>query len=394
MNLDSPEMLKKSMPLIIVVVGIAVVVLLAKMLPGRDRPMPEPSAMVVSVTVQTIATRDLIDTFAQHGVVEPNKTIKLASEVDGQIIAYGKRASGARNGGLEHPAGEQIAEGELITKGDPIILLDTGILQADFDRAKAQADFDKREYERMQTLFDRQVATRTELDQCITRAEISKASMASSAERLEKATIVAPISGVLNDLPEEIGHFVQPGNYVAEIVDIRTVKVVVDVPEKDVHYLKVGDTVEVIADSRGEMKMAGKITFISEIADERARTTRVEVAMDNKDRKLRSGQIVRVVLTRRVLKDIIMIPLKTAIPIEKAGKTEYVVYIVENGKAVKRIVDMGLFKGISRRVLGGLEVGDKLIIEGHRYVGPGHPVRIIPNEPATKPADQPSEFQG
>ena len=109
MNAYTSEMLKKSMPLIIVAAGVAVVTLLVTVLPGRDRPMPEPSEMTVSVTVQAIATRDLVDTFAQHGVVEPNKTIRLASEVDGQIVAYGKRASDVRNNGREHAVGDIVA---------------------------------------------------------------------------------------------------------------------------------------------------------------------------------------------------------------------------------------------------------------------------------------------
>ncbi len=360
-------------PLLIVAGALGGVVALKVWLPGRTRNMPPTDPPPVDVTVQVIRTLPkLPDTLLLHGIVEPDRVVKVAAEVSGQIRSYGKRKTEAKWNGRIFPAGETVAEGKPITKGDPIVLLDTDLLKAEHDRAKVQTDYDQREYSRIAELYGRNVATRTELDQSKTKMEVSKAMLVIARERLDRATIEAPISGILNCLPEEVGQFVQPGACVGEIVDMRIAKVVVEVPEKDIHYLNTGDRAQVLIDSLGGRQVSGEITFISELANSAARTTRVEISVKNDRRQLRSGQIVRVRLTRQVLTDVVMIPLKAVIPRER----DRVVYVVKGDKAHRREVKLGFMKGIDVQVREGLSVGDQLIVEGHRFVGPGQSVRV------------------
>jgi len=121
-----------------------------------------------------------------------------------------------------------------------------------------------------------------------------------------------------------------------------------------------------------EKQLTGTISYISALADERTRSPRIEIALDNRGRLLRSGQIVDVRLKRRVLKDVIMVPLQAVIPLED-GKA---VYVVEDSKAARRDVTIGFIKGSRVRITSGLKPGDKLIVAGHRYVGPGQSVKI------------------
>ena len=156
----------------------------------------------------------------------------------------------------------------------------------------------------------------------------SEAQLKEVQARLERTRIVAPITGILNDLPVEEGEYVQAGYAVAEIVDTDPVKVVVQVPERDVPFFSVGQKTEVLADIKGaEQSMAGTITFISELADPQTRSTRLEITVPNKEGLLRSGQIVRARLTRRILENVIMIPLLAVIPMEDSKA----VYVVESG---------------------------------------------------------------
>jgi len=376
---------RRGIPLLLVAAGAAVVIVLAVALPARTRVPPAIDSPPVPVSVRTVTPVEISDTFVLHGVVEANRVVKVAAEVSGRIERFGRRKRAAAWLGRVFPAGQTIREGQPVTRGDPIVLLNTDLLQAEFDRAKAQADYDARECARMEDIHKKGVATRTELDQCRTQMQLSRAALEIAAERLNRATIRAPISGILNDLPEEAGQFVQPGTCVAEIVDIRTAKIVAEVPEKDVSYLKVGDEAEVLVDKAlGTQQVTGRITFIGELADEKTRTTPVEISVDNKRRTLRSGQIVRLRLTRRKLSDVIMVPLEVVIPLENRK----VVYVVVGGEARRREVELGFMQGRSVRVLSGLTRGDKLIVNGHRYVGPGQKVAIVDSDPAGGPAGQ------
>jgi len=188
---------------------------------------------------------------------------------------------------------------------------------------------------------------------------LSKAAMDAARVRLERAKIVTSVRGVVNELMVEKGEYVQAGSAVAEVVDMETAKVTVQVPEKDIQFLEVGEEAKVSANARGNSeKFTGKISYISELAHEQTRSTRTEITVDNREGQLRSGQIVRARLTRRVIKDVIMIPLLAVIPLEE-GKA---VYVVEEGKAVRREVELGLIRGREVQVLSGLESGDVLII--------------------------------
>jgi len=354
--------------LLIVVVALLVVVVLAVALPEKSREAPAVKPPPINVEVRDIVLRQAVeDSFILHAVIEPNATVMVASEVSGQIESIGARKSDVTVANVAFRKGQPVAEGEPVAKGDCLVKLNTELLQAEYDRAKAQFEYDQRDYTRMQELFEKQVAGRQELDRSKTNMAVSKATLAEVGERLDRTSINSPIDGILNDLPEEVGQFVQPGTYVAEIVDIDTVKVVADVPERDVRYLRVGDEVEVFIDSMDGRQEQGRITFISELAEEMARTTRVEASVNNQQRVLRSGQIVRVRLTRRILKDVIMIPLAAVIPLEDG----YVVYVASQGKADRREVeiDLGLIRGAEVRVTQGLQAGDKLIVAGHRYLG-------------------------
>jgi len=99
----------------------------------------------------------------------------------------------------------------------------------------------------------------------------------------------------------------------------------------------------------------------------------MEITLENKEQLLRSGQIVLVRLTRRILKDVVLIPLLAVIPMEDRKA----VYIVTSAQAQRREIDLGIIKGNRVQVMSGLKPGDRLIIAGHRFIAPGQKVNIV-----------------
>ena len=315
-----------------------------------------------NVEVQVVkALPEMADTLLLPAVVEPNRIVKVAAEVAGRVERI------------------HVKEGSPCEKGELVIEINTDLLQAEYERARAQARYDEREYDRTKFLYEQGGdVTESELEQAISRMELSGATLATAKAMLERAKIAAPAAGILNRLPVEEGEYVSPGMVVAEIVDMDTAKVAVRVPESDVPFLATGDKAEVLAAVKGEEReFQGPISYISELADEGTRSTRAEISVDNRQRELRSGQIVRVRLLRRVLKDVIMIPLYAVIPLEE-GKA---VYVVEEGSeemtAQRRDVKLGVIKGEEVQIESGLEPGDRLIVAGHRFVAPGQRVEVV-----------------
>ncbi|UCC99822.1 MAG: efflux RND transporter periplasmic adaptor subunit, partial [Phycisphaerales bacterium] len=289
----------------------------------------------------------------------PNRVVTVAAEVAGRI---------------EHIGPEK---GDIVRAGDLLIQLNADLVQPQFDSAKAQLEYDRIEYERMANLVKENATAQRDLDNATTQLAISKARFEEIRARLDRTRILAPIGGVLDNRLVEKGEYVDPGNPVADLVETDPVKVVVEVPERDTAFFTPGDKAEVLAETKGRREcLVGEIEFLSEVANAQTRSTRMEILLENKERLLRSGQIVRVRLRRRILKDAILIPLLAVIPMEDS----MAVYVVNSAQAQRREVQLGIIKGDGVQVLSGLKAGEQLIVAGHRFVAPGQKVNIVPEK--------------
>jgi membrane fusion protein (multidrug efflux system) len=353
----SREWLRRNAVKAIIIFAAIVVLTIISKLPNRKQDTTPPAETPVNVTVINVITEaQLADAFDLPAVVEPNRIITVSAEIAGQI--------------------EQIPleEGCTVSPGDLLIKLNSDLVRPEFDMAEAQAERDQLEYERIANLVKENATPQRDLDDAATRLTISKATLEEVRARLNRTRIIAPTKGILNELFVEEGEYVQAGTAVAELVDTDTVKVVVEVPERDIAFFTIGREAKIFVDVKGKTNsLMGTITFISELADPRTRSTRAEISLINKDQLLRSGQIVRARLTRRILKDAIIIPLLAVIPMENSKA----VYVVNSDKAKRREVELGIIKGDRVQITHGLEPGDRLIIDGNRFVAPGQKVNII-----------------
>jgi membrane fusion protein (multidrug efflux system) len=356
----------KAVKLVIVLAAIGALVGLGLGVSGNKKEAPLTEAPPVKVSVMTVvAEPEFPDTFELPAVVEPNRVVTASTEVDGRVEWIGPK------------------KGTPVRAGDPLIRLNTDLLEAQFQMAQAQAKNNQTEFDRIKGLVEKGAAPSRDMDSAATQMAISKAQLEEARIRLARARIVAPMTGVLNSVPVEVGEYVtvMPRTTVAEIVDTSVVKVAVDIPERDVSFLSVNQKVQVVADIKGrEVPFPGTTTFISQVADARTRCTRMEITVPNQEGLLRSGQIVHVRLTRQILKDAILIPLAAVIPMED-GKA---VYVAQSSKTQRKIVELGIIRGDRVQIRNGLAPGDQLIVAGHRFVAPGQKVEIVP-ESKTKP---------
>jgi membrane fusion protein (multidrug efflux system) len=328
------------------------------MMPQSSRETPPTEAPPVNVAVmEIIPEAELADTFILPAVIEPNRVVTVSAEAAASIDRIPPK------------------EGDTVQKGDLLVQLNADLIRPQFATAEARYQRDQIEYERMKSLVKDDAAPQQDLDNAVTQLAASRAAFEEARARLDRTRILAPSHGVLNKLFVEEGEYVSSGTPVADIVQVDIVKVAVSVPERDVPFLAVGQSAEILAHVRGrEESSEGAIAFISRVADERTRSTRMEITLPNRDGQLHSGQIVRARLTRQVLEDAVLVPLLAVIPME----TGYAVYVVEDAKAVRRDVELGLIRGDRIRIISGLQRGDRLIVVGHRFVAPGQDVRVVP----------------
>jgi membrane fusion protein (multidrug efflux system) len=298
----------------------------------------------------------LTDYLVLPGTVRPYEDIDLAAKSPGTVKWVGPK------------------EGDRIQKGEKLLELDMESVVTRVTEAQARYDQAVKDYDRMKKLYEEDIVSKGQLDNAKTMMDTSKAALDAAGVNLNDGSLTSPISGILDRLNVDQGEYINPGQTVMKIVNISKIKVELPVPEKDILYFKKGQKVKVEMEKiNGEkQEFAGVIDFVSMTAENTTRTYVVKVVVNNPDRILRPGMIVRAHLVRRDIEEAIAVPFFTIIDREE-GKA---VFVVEDGVARVRPIEYGIFQRGIVEIRGGLEIGEQLIIVGQRKLVDGEKVDV------------------
>ena len=168
--------------------------------------------------------------------------------------------------------------------------------------------------------------------------------------------------------------------------DITTVRVLLDVVEKDVPLVKVGQRAELRADAYPDRVFTGTLTRVVQALDRNTRTMTVEVDIQNADRLLKGGMFARVELVAGTHANALQIPIDAVTRLE----SDQYVFIVQEGKARKVPVELGIQDRQMVEVIKGLTGTEPVIVSGKDLVTDGakvdpHPMDAPPSPPASAP---------
>lgn len=197
-------------------------------------------------------------------------------------------------------------------------------------------------------------------------------------DRLAKYTVRAPFSGfVIRELTES-GYWLQQGAPVAEIIEINHVDVEVYVPEGFIRFIRSGDPAPLKFDALPDIKepLVGKVIAIVPEAETRSRTFPVRVRLENQ--RIESGFLVKPGMLARCslpigpTKEAILIP-KDALVLGQVGNQ---VMRIEDGKAQRVKIEVGVSQGSWIEAKSGIEAGDALAVFGNERLRDGETVKV------------------
>jgi RND family efflux transporter MFP subunit len=114
------------------------------------------------------------------------------------------------------------------------------------------------------------------------------------------------------------------------------------------------------------------MVFLSPEADPAVRTFQAEILVENRDGSLMAGLLGNARLLRRSFENAVVIPLNAVIE----GQTGRNAYVVENGLASRRDIELGGISGEYTRVISGINPGEALIVSGQFSVVDGERVNV------------------
>ncbi len=309
----------------------------------------------VNVVVQNVTPEAINDRVNLPGIVEPWVHLKILSEIQGTVI--------------EVP----LKEGDSVKKGDVIVRIDSREYKIALNSAQASYELAMAERKRASALFKKELITPEAMENAETRVVKLKATMENARLQLERCTIKAPISGIINHLDAKVGLLLSVSDPIAEILQIDRVKAVVGIPESDVSAVRNISRVDLTINALSGRKFSGYKYYLSSAPDTSARLYRLVLTIDNMDGEILPGMFVRAEIIKSHVSDSLVIPLYTVI----SRKDERFVYIEEHGKARVQIVELGILDGWRIQIRSGLKPGDHVIVVGHRDIDEGQKVKVL-----------------
>lgn len=253
------------------------------------------------------------------------------------------------------------------------------IKRSSWDSAKAQVDNALAAFEQANVAKDTSTWEK-DLAQADAAVKKAQASLELAQQRLDESVIKAPISGTITQRFLDKGGMASTTKPFVNIVNMDVVKITAKVPERELGSIKQGQKAIVKPDAYPDEEFTGKLVNISPIIDRTSQTCDIEVEVSNPNQRLKPGMFTRVELTVSENKVALVIPSDSFI---KEGDKTYV-FVADNGKAVKKVITVGISDGVKTEVISGLNPGEQLIIAGQSTLKDGMSV-ILPGEQKGSP---------
>lgn len=313
-----------------------------------------PPINVVTLNLRPTRLRDRINL---PGLVEPWTQLELMAKVGGSIEEV------------------SVQEGDYVKKGQQIAKIETRDYRIDLDSARAAYALAQAEYTRNKILRKKGIATQADLDQLQAQLRTAKAALEEAELRFSRCVITAPMNGIISKLDAEVGMYLNQmmPEPIAEIIEIDRVKAVIAIPESDITAVRKLKKVAVTFQALGNETIMAPVHFLAPAPESIAHAYRLELALDNKDRRILPGMFIRADVVKVVNEQAVAVPLYAVI----SRNNEHFVYIEKDGKAGKRTVETGFLEGWQVLISKGLKAGEKVIIEGHRTVADGQEVKVV-----------------
>ena len=265
-----------------------------------------------------------------------------------------------------------VRQGDRVSKGQTIVVLDHKLLSAELAKAVAIRQQAEGDLKRIRKLIKRNVATRQRRDNAETALSIARVEESLIRTRLGYANIRAPFNGVVTERLTEPGDIAPRNSHLLTIIDPASLMTIVSVSELVIPRLKVGDPAEVKIDALGGKGWAARIGRIYPTIDPRTRQGTLEVELAPVPEGAVAGQLCRVQLHAPAANKLV-IPFAA---VRRDSKGEYVFAVVDNKARVKRLRS-GLRLGSQVEILEGLSPGDAIVVRGFLDLRAGKAVSIV-----------------
>jgi membrane fusion protein, multidrug efflux system len=332
---------------------------------------------VVPVVLATVERRDVPIYLEGLGSAVAYKTVNVHSLVDGRLVR------------VAFVEGSTVKKGDLLAEVDPRpFTIQLHQAEAALARDEAQLRGADRNLIRYAAVSAERLIPEQQTDDQRATVEGLRGTVAADRAQIESAKlnlsyarIVSPIDGVTGVRQVDQGNIVHPSdpNGIVVVTQIDPIAVLFTLPEDDLPRLARAQArghVPVEARSRdgeGPPLAKGELALIDNQINQSTATLRGKAVFPNPDHALWPNQFVKTRILVDERRGVVVIP---SVAVQRGPKGPFV-YVVSGGDAVaERAVQVDDIEGSEAIVTGGLEAGEKVVIEGQSQLRPGTKVAV------------------
>ena len=367
-------------------------------LTGCERPAPPPQAPPpVEVTAITLEPRTQPLDLSYVAQVQSSHQVEIMARVSGVLekIAY--------------------QEGDLVKEGQVLFELDkrpyraaAEIAQADVELRESEVAIAKTELDRVASLAERKASSQKDLDQARGEHRKAEAMLHQARAKYEQAllevgyaTITSPIEGVAGQALIREGGYVAAGGPTARLTTLSRVDPVwvtfsvSQNQQESLHQEVLDGRLLVPEEGRYQVELelingrryphSGVLNYVDLAYDNKTGSFLVRAEIPNPESALRPGLFVKAIVKGARRPNVLTVPQRA---VRQGSKGHEVFVVTDQGLAELRPVRVGDWVGQDWIITQGLNVGERVVVEGGVKLLPGMVVKVVP--PAADTASPPA----
>ena len=273
-----------------------------------------------------------------------------------------------------------VDEGQNVSKGKLLAEINDSGLKDQLDQLIIQRDFAKENYERIQRLWENNIGSEIQFLKSKSDFESIQKGVDQMRDMLSKTKIYAPFTGVVDEIIANQGSNLIPGvTNILRLVNLDDVYAEAFVSEKYISSISNG-TEALVKIPLLNKEIQSKVTQTGNFIDPNNRTFRIEIPVDNTDRRIKQNLDAKILINTYKKDNAVVVPLRI---IREDAEGKNYIYVMDEDKkdgvyiTRKAVIKIGNKSNTDAEVIEGLNFGEIIVLEGANLVEDLQRVKLI-----------------
>ncbi len=266
-----------------------------------------------------------------------------------------------------------VEEGDDVKSGQLLARLDGDRLRLELMQSQANLRKAQRDHQRNVDLKDRSLISAGDFEKIKYEMDALEASYNLAKLELSYTEIRAPINGVIAERFVKVGNTINVNTITFQVTSLEPLIAYLHIPEREYRRIARGQSAVIAVDALQGSEFQAIVARISPVVDPGTGTFKITVEVSDPSRRLKPGMFGRINIVYDMHAQALQVP-RSAI-IDEAGETS--VFVVEDEKAVRKIIETGYANNGQIEIVAGLTGSEKIVVVGQAGLRDGSKVSII-----------------